>query len=175
VEDTFDKEWAKKLGVNTDELVISQSAIGEDTLELLIKLLEAEPAVIVVDSVAALITRAELEEDVEKAFMAPKARLMSKALAKINALNKKTLIIFINQLRATMAMYGPQFTTPGGNSLRHYSSIRLEIKKTEDIHEENKKTKPIIGQIIGFKTSKNKTFMPQQIGSFKFFYDGHIE
>lgn len=176
VEDTFDVEWAKRLGVNTDELVISQSAIGEDTLELLIKLLEAEPAVIVVDSVAAMVTRAELEENVEKAFMAPKARLMSKALAKINALNKKTLIIFINQLRATMAMYGPQFTTPGGNSLRHYASVRLEVKKTEELREDGKKTTPVIGQVVGFKTTKNKTATPQQVGSFKFFYeDCHFE
>lgn len=175
VEDTFDAEWAKKLGVNTDELILSQSSVGEDTLGLVIKLLKAEPDIIVVDSVAAMITRAELEEDIDKAFMAPKARLMSKGLSIINALNKKTLIIFINQLRATMAMYGPQFVTPGGNALKFYTSVRVEVKKTEELHEDDKKTKPVIGQIIGFKTTKNKTAAPFQVGSFKFFYDGRIE
>lgn len=175
-EDSFDPEWAKKMGVDTNKLVLSQSSVGEDTLELLLKLLRAEPAIIVVDSVASMITRAELEEDIDKAFMAPKARLMSKALSIINARNKKTLIIFINQLRATMAMYGPQFVTPGGNALKFYSSIRVEVKKSEDIHLDGKKTAEVIGQITAFKISKNKTAPPFRVGSFKFFYeDGKTE
>ena len=175
-EDSFDAKWAKTLGVDTDKLVLGQSSIGEDTLELVIKLLKAEPSIIVVDSVAAMVTRAELEEDIDKAFMAPKARLLGKALRMILAQNKSTTIIFINQLRATMAMYGPQFTTPGGKAIPYAASIRMEIKKTEDIHEEGKKTKPIIGQIVGFKVTKNKTARPFQVGSFKFFYeDGHTE
>lgn len=175
-EDSFDAGWAKKLGVDIDKLVLGQSSVGEDTLELVIKLLKAEPAIIVVDSVAAMVTRAELEEDIDKAFMAPKARLLGKALRMILAQNKGTTIIFINQLRATMAMYGPQLTTPGGKAIPYAASIRMEIKKSEDIHEEGKKTKPIIGQIVGFKVTKNKTARPFQVGSFKFFYDdGHIE
>lgn len=175
-EDTFDGEWAKKLGVDTGKLILGQSSIGEDTIELILKLLKAEPAIIVVDSVAAMITRAELEESVDKAFMAPKARLMSKGLSMINAQNHGTTIIFINQLRATMAMYGPQFVTPGGHALKFACSIRVEVKKTEDIHEEDKKTKPVIGQIVGFKVTKNKTATPFQTGAFKFYYeDGHTE
>lgn len=175
VEDSFDPDWARTLGVDTDKLVISQSSVGEDTLELVAKLLRAEPDVIVVDSVAAMVTRAELEEPIEKAFMAPKARLMSKALAILNSINKKTLIIFINQLRNTMAMYGPQFTTPGGQALKFYSSIRIEVKKGEDIHQDDKKTQPIIGQTVGFRITKNKTAAPFRSGAFRLYHDGRIE
>lgn len=174
-EDSFDAEWAKKLGVNTDKLILSQSSVGEDTLELVIKLLKAQPAIIVVDSVAAMVTRAELEEDIDKAFMAPKARLLGKALRMILAQNRGTTIIFINQLRATMAMYGPQFITPGGRAIPFAASIRVEVKKSEDIHLDDKKTKEIIGQVVGFKVTKNKTAIPFKTGSFKLFYeDGKI-
>lgn len=173
-EDSFDPEWAESLGVDLKKLVLSQSSVGEDTLEMVLKLLKAKPAIIVIDSVAAMVTRAELEEPIEKAFMAPKARLMSKALAILNSQNKGTTIIFINQLRNTMSMYGPQFTTPGGQALKFYCSVRIEIKKTEDIHEEGKKTLPVIGQVVGFKITKNKTAPPFKTGSFKFLYDGTI-
>lgn len=174
-EGTFDAEWAQQFGIDVDKLIVSPLAIGEDVFKLMFKLLQAEPGVIVLDSIAALITRKEMEEDVDKAFMAPKARLMSKGLAMLNALNKKTCIIFINQLRATMALYGPVWATTGGNALRFYSSVRIEVKKTEDLHEEDKKTKPIIGQIVGFKVAKNKTSTPNKIGSFKYYYNGTIQ
>lgn len=175
-EDSFDPEWAEKLGVDVKKLIISQSSVGEDTLGLVAKLLRAKPAVIVVDSVAAMVTRAELEEEIDKAFMAPKARLMSKGLSILNAINQGTLIIFINQLRSTMAMYGPAFTTPGGNALKFYSSCRIEVKKVEELHLEGKKSNPVIGQLVGFKVTKNKTAPPFQTGSFKFFYeDGSIK
>lgn len=174
-EDTFDAEWAEKLGVDTKKLILSQSSVGEETLGLALKLLKAKPAIIVIDSVAAMVTRAELEEDIDKAFMAPRARLMSKGLSILNAQNKGTLIIFINQLRSTMAMYGPQYDTTGGKALKFYSSIRIEVKKTEDLHLDGKKTAEQIGQVVGFKVTKNKTAPPFKVGSFKFFYDGHIE
>lgn len=175
VEDGFDPEWATKVGVDVDKLVLSQSAVGEDTLEMVAKLLRAEPAIIVVDSVAAMVTRAELEEDIEKAFMAPKARLMSKGLMILNAINKKTLIIFINQLRSTMAMYGPQFTTPGGQALKYYSSIRIEVKKGEDLRVDGKKTTEIIGQTVSYRITKNKVAPPFKNGAFKLWHDGRIE
>lgn len=175
-EDTFDPVFAEKLGVDTKKMILAQSSVGEDALDLVIRLLKARPAVIVIDSVAALITRAEMEEDIDKAFMAPKARLMSRALAKINALNENTLIIFVNQLRATMAMYGPPTTTTGGRALPHYASIRVEVKKADQIHKDDKKTAEVIGQIVGFNVIKNKTAAPYKTGSFKFFYDdAHIE
>lgn len=171
VEDSFDPVWAEKVGVDTKKLVVAQSSVGEDIMEMVCKLLEAEPAIIVVDSVAAMIPRVEQEESVEKATMALKARLMSRGLAKITSLNKNTMIIFINQLRATLAMWGPQTTTTGGRSLGHYASIRMEVKKGDSIHEEDKKTKPVIGQMVSFHVTKNKTAPPFQVGSFKFFYE----
>jgi len=171
-EGSFDIVFAEQLGVDPKKLVIAQSAVGEDTLELVCKLLPTEPGVIVVDSVAAMITQAEMEQPLEQQFMAPKARLMSRGLAKINTLNKKTLIIFINQLRSTMAMYGPPTTTTGGRALGHYASIRVEVKKGDLIYEEDKKSNPVIGQIVSFYVTKNKTAPPFRLGSFKFFYDG---
>ena len=177
VEDAFDPVFAKTLSVDINQLVLVQSSVGEPTLDILCQLLPSKPGVIVIDSVAALVTLAEMEEEsFEKQFMAPKARLLSRGLAKINALNQGTLIIFINQLRSTMAMYGPPTTVTGGRALGHYASIRLEIKKTELLYEDDKKTKPVIGQIVGYKVTKNKTAPPFKTGSFKFFYeDGHIK
>jgi recombination protein RecA len=171
VEDSFDPKWAKQIGVDTDKLIIAQSMVGEDTMEMVCTLLAGEPAVIVVDSVAAMIPRAEQEEKLEKPTMALKARLMSRGLAKINSLNKNTLIVFINQIRATMALYGAQTTTTGGRSLGHYASIRMEVKKGQTLHVEDKKTKPVIGQIVNFYVTKNKTAPPFKTGSFKFYYD----
>ena len=174
-EDSMDINWCKTLGVDTDKLILGQSSMGEDTLELVIKLLKSEPAIIVVDSVASMVSRAELEEeDIGKSFMALKARLMSKAMRLILNQNKSTTIIFINQIRSTLAMYGPQFTTPGGIALKFAASVRVEIKKTEELHEEDKKSKPVIGQVVAFKIVKNKVSPPFLTGSFKFFFDGRI-
>jgi len=171
VEDSFDPKWAKKLGIDTDKLVIAQSTVGEDTLEMVCKLLEAQPGVIIIDSVAAMVPRVEQEEDLEKPTMALKARLMSRGLAKINSLNKNTLIVFINQLRSILAMYGPPTTTPGGRALGHFASIRIEVKKGEMLRVDDKKTTPIIGQMVNFNITKNKTAAPFKLGNFKFFYE----
>lgn len=170
-EDSFDPSFAEKLGVNTKKLIVAQSSVGETTIDLMCKILEAQPAIMVLDSVAAIITKGEMEESMDQQFMAVKARLMSRALAKLNALNKKTLIIFINQLRSTMAMYGPQTTTTGGRALGHYSSIRVEVKKGDFLRVDDKKTTDIIGQIVNFQITKNKTFAPYKYGSFKLWYD----
>jgi len=171
VEDSFDPAWATKVGVDTKQLILAQSSIGEETMEMVCKLLSAKPGIIVVDSVAAMIPRDEYEEDIAKPTMALKARFMSRGLAKISALNKGTMIIFINQLRATMAMWGPQTTTTGGRALGHYASVRMEVKKGDHIHEEDKKSKPVIGQEVNFNVTKNKTAPPFRIGKFKFYYD----
>lgn len=172
IEDSFDPIFAAKLGVDIKKLILMQSSMGEDVFDTICKILPANPGVIVVDSVAAMLTRGESEESVEKIFMAPKARLMSKGLPKINALNKDTMIVFINQLRATMVMYGAPTTTTGGRALGHYASIRVEVKQTDKIYEDDKKTKDVIGQIVGFNVTKNKTASPWKRGSFKFIYDG---
>lgn len=171
VEDSFSPQFAKTLGVDTDNLIIANLGIGEEIVDLICKLLEAQPDLIVVDSIAAMVAKDVINESLEKQYMALKARLMSKALAKITALNKKTTIIWINQIRSTLVMYGPKITTPGGNALKFYSSLRLEVKKGEPIHEDDKKRKPIIGQVINFRVTKNKTASPFRTGSFKFIYD----
>jgi len=174
VEDSFDMEWAKTLGVDVDKLVIAQVAIGEDVLDLVIKLLEARPAIIVIDSVAGMVSQAEMDNTVGKVLMAPRARMMSKGLSMINALNQNTVLIFINQLRATMAMYGEHHVTPGGSALKFYSSVRVEVKATEKIRRDDKKTTEVVGQVVGVKITKNKVAPPFQEASFKLMYTGEI-
>lgn len=177
VENSFDPEWAKQLGVDIEKLIVTQIGVAEDIIDTLAKLLKAEPGVIVVDSIAAMITRSELEEDADQQFMAPKARLMSRGLAKLNALNKKTLIIWVNQIRDTLAMYGAPTTTPGGKSLKHFASIRIEVKRDSTlITESGKKTdQNVIGQTVNWKIVKNKTSIPYKIGSFRFLFPNKIE
>lgn len=175
-EDSFDPIWAAQVGVDVDKLVVTQVSVVEDVMDMVCNLLESEPGVIVVDSVASMIPRAELEESVDKVTMALKARLMSRAVNKITPLNKKTLVILINQIRATMAMFGAQTTTPGGNAIKHGASIRMEVKKGETLHVDDKKRKPVIGQVVNFRVVKNKTAAPYQTGSFKLYHkDARIE
>ena len=171
VEDSFDPEFASALGVDVDNLIIANLRIGEEILDLTCKLLEAEPDLIVIDSVASMVPKDVLEQSLEKQTMALKARLMSNGVPKIIALNKKTTIIWINQIRATLVMYGAKTTTPGGNALKFYSSVRLEVKKGEPLHEDDKKSKPIIGQVVNYRVVKSKTSRPYQVGAFKFFYE----
>lgn len=176
VEDSFDPDFAIKLGVDVDNLIIANLRIGEEIMDMICKLLEAQPDLIVIDSIASMVAKDVMKESLEKQYMALKARLMSNGIPKIIALNTKTTIIWINQIRSTLIMYGPKITTPGGNALKFYASLRLEVKKGEPIHFEDKKTKPIIGQIVNFRVTKNKTAAPFRTGSFRFWYDdGKIE
>ena len=176
-EGSFDPEFAKKLGVDTDKLALVQMGIGEDIIDTIIQVLRSEPAVIVVDSVGAMLTRDEFEESVEKVFMAPKARLMSKGLPKMTAANKGTLIIFINQLRQIITTWGGGgTTTPGGMALGFYASVRIQIKKDKEMLFEGPKTgHDPIGQIVQFNITKSKVSVPHQTGSFKFYFDGRIK
>lgn len=177
VENSFDPAWAKQLGVDTEKIIVTQMGIAEDIVDTIAKLLEAKPGIIVVDSIAGMITRSEMEEDSDQQFMAPKARLMSRGLAKLNALNEKTLIIWVNQVRSTLAMYGAPTTTPGGKSLKHFASVRVEVKRDSQlITESGKKTDTnIIGQICNWKIVKNKTAQAYRIGSFKYLFPNIIE
>lgn len=170
-EDSFDPEWATKIGVDVEKLIIMQYSIGEDIMDMICNLLDAKPGVIVVDSVAAMIPRVEQEESVGKATMALKARFMSRGLAKITSLNENTMVIFINQLRATLAMFGAKTTTTGGRSLGHYAAVRMEVKKGDTLHVDDKKRKPVIGQMVNFKVTKNKTAAPHKSGSFKLYHE----
>jgi recombination protein RecA len=171
-ESSFDPVFAKTLGVDIDKLIISQQSVGENTFDIINALLQSDVGVVVVDSVASLVPQSELEDPMEQQTMALAARLMSKAMRKITALNKKTLILFINQIRMTMAKYGNPETTTGGKALGFYSAARVEVRRGDFI--EDNKTK--IGQVIKFKISKNKTAPPFREGYFKFLYDsGEID
>lgn len=175
VEKAFDKDFAKKLGIDIDKLILTQVTTGEKAMDIACEILRSkEIDVMVIDSVASLVPKAELEETLEKATMAQTARLMSKALRKLTALNSQTVVIFINQLRTNPnASYGanPEYT-PGGKSLGYYSSLRVEIRRGDWLVDKNKQK---IGQVIKFKVVKNKTSAPYKDGYFKFYYDGTID
>lgn len=173
-ENTFDPIFAKALGVDVEHLIVSQVSIGEDAFDIMFRLLEAEPDIIVIDSVAGLIPRKEMEDTMDDQNMALQARLMSRGVKKANALNKKTLILFINQIRSTLTMYGAPTTTPGGLALKFFASVRVEVKQpSEKLRKDDKKTTEVIGQIVQFKVTKNKTASPFQEGSFKFWYEDY--
>lgn len=169
-ENAFDPDFAARLGVDIQKLIISQSSVGEPTLDLVCKLLEAEPDMVIIDSVASMIPKIDLEEPLEQPVIATRARMMSRGLSKLNALNKKTTIVFINQLRSTLSLYGSPTTTSGGRALGHYSSVRIEVKRGDFI-EENKTR---IGQVVKFRVTKNKTNIPWREGYFKYLYEGKI-
>ena len=159
-EHALDPSYARKLGVNTDELWISQPDNGEQALEIAC-VLAANKAVdlIVIDSVAALTPQAEIEGDMGDSHMGLQARLMSQAMRKLTAILSKsrTTIIFINQLRMKIGvMFGNPETTTGGNALRFYSSVRLDVRRVSPI----KKGEDQIGNRIRIKVVKNKVAPP---------------
>ncbi len=159
-EHALDVAYAKKLGVNTDELLLSQPDTGEQGLEIADVLIRSGAVdVIVIDSVAALVPRAELEGDMGDAHMGLHARLMSQALRKLTATisKSKTCVIFINQIRHKIGvMFGSPETTTGGNALKFYASVRIDIRKIGQI----KQGENIIGNRIRVKIVKNKLAPP---------------
>ncbi len=160
VEHALDPEYCKKLGVNVDDLYISQPNTGEEALEIVELLVRSNAIdVIVVDSIAALVPKAEIEGEMGDAHMGLQARLMSQALRKLTgAISKsKTVAIFINQIRMKIGvMFGNPETTPGGRAMKFYSSIRLEVRKIDAI----KKGNEIIGANTKIKVVKNKVAPP---------------
>jgi recombination protein RecA len=167
-ENTFDPDFAEKIGVKMDEIIISQISSGEQVFNILDKLIESKDvAIIVIDTVASLVPEYEEQEGMEKQSMGLQARLMSKAMRKITAkaAKNKTLLLFINQLREKIGSYGNPFTTPGGNALKFYSSIRLEVRRGELLKDEKK----IIGQQVKFKVTKSKVGPSFRDGYFMFY------
>ncbi|MGQ4893420.1 MAG: recombinase RecA [Candidatus Njordarchaeia archaeon] len=161
MEQAWDKVYAQKIGVDVDNLLLSQPNCAEEclkTLELLLK--TGKLGVIVVDSVASLVPRAEFEGGIDDQQMGLQARLMSKALRKLNPIinSSNTLVVFTNQIREKVGiMFGNPQVTPGGNALKFYSSIRLEIKKTNVIKGDNGS---IVGHHGNIKVVKNKLAPP---------------
>lgn len=160
-EHALDPGYAKKLGVNTDELWISQPDSGEQALEVTESLVRSGAVdIIVVDSVAALTPQAEIDGDMGDSHMGLQARLMSQALRKLTGILSKsnTTIIFINQIRMKIGiMFGNPETTTGGNALKFYSSIRMEVRRIESI---SKSADDVIGNRIRVKILKNKVAPP---------------
>merc|ERR1712070_478240 len=144
-EHALDPVYAKKLGVNIDDLLISQPDAGEQALEIADTLVRSGAiSVLVVDSVAALVPRAELEGDMGDSHMGLQARLMSQALRKLTSSISKSncLVIFINQIRQKIGiMFGNPETTSGGNALKFYASVRLDIRRIGAIKDKEKKKK----------------------------------
>ena len=175
-EHSLDPVYMKEVGIDLDNLLLAQPDHGEQGLDIADKLLRTgEIGLIVIDSVAALVPKAELDGEMEQAHMGLQARMMAKALRKMTGLaaQHNTLIIFINQLRNKIGvMFGNPETTPGGMSLKFYSSVRIDVRKREDLKDKQGNS---VGIGVKAKIIKNKMAPPMKIVEFNILYAKGID